>query len=414
MRKLKITICFLFSLGVLCNAQNKREWIEDIDYYHKTLEQKHIDLYHTISKEQFSLEIEKLKSSLDSLTDFQIIIELMRLTQTIGGGKSDGHTSIPLWDRKLSQYPIKLFDFDGEIRVVSTLKKHKHLLGRKLYSIDGVSIDTIYKKVSELTPFTENKYSLMDRTCRYMVVSEILKSVHIIKYSAYAKFTFLDVDGSQESVILNSYDEEELISLDYATLSVTHPNIKPPENSSLKDLWFTSLNNSETVFIDFKGYPSQKKMDKFSRSVFDFINFNSSKHLIIDLRDNYGGDLFVGLVLARWLNLSDSINWKSNVYVLVNRKTYSAAMVNAIQFRQLLNAKIIGEPSGANPRGYQDMGQFSLPNSKLLVNYSKRLFRLQERNMQSIQPDVFITPKWRNYTKGIDEALNWVLEDLNK
>jgi C-terminal processing protease CtpA/Prc len=35
-----------------------------------------------------------------------------------------------------------------------------------------------------------------------------------------------------------------------------------------------------------------QKMDGFAQSLLDFINENKSENLIIDLRDNYGGDFF--------------------------------------------------------------------------------------------------------------------------
>ena len=181
MKKSVLSIYCIFIWGVFCFAQNQNKWIQDIEYYHKTLEDKHIDLYHRISKEEFSSEIEKLKSYLDELTDFQIIVELMRLTHKVGGGKGDGHTSVPLWNRENLNYPIKIFDFDGELRVISANKKNKALLGKILKSIDGTPIEDVYKKVSELTPFTENKLSSMDRTCSYMMNSEILEAINVTK-----------------------------------------------------------------------------------------------------------------------------------------------------------------------------------------------------------------------------------------
>tara|TARA_R110002073_G_scaffold216229_2_gene376438 strand:+ start:172 stop:441 length:270 start_codon:yes stop_codon:yes gene_type:complete len=89
-------------------------------------------------------------------------------------------------------------------------------------------------------------------------------------------------------------------------------------------------------------------------------------------------------------------------------------MVNAVQYKQQLNAKIIGEPTGANPNGYQDLGQFSLPNTNLLITYTKRLFKLQDKNTMGLQPNVLILPKWINYKKGVDEVLNWVLNDIDE
>ncbi|WP_452226842.1 S41 family peptidase [Lacinutrix cladophorae] len=408
-----ISILCIFLFGFICNAQNNNKWKADIDFYHKTLEEKHINLYHTISKKEFETEIENLKNNLPLLTDFQIITALMRITQKVGGGKGDGHTSVPLWNKNLTKYPITLSNFNGNLRVVNIAKSHEQFLGNRLQSINNIPVEYIYKKVSKLTPFTENQYSLKDRTCSYILISEILNALNITTDTAQTKFTFIDAKGVSKSTILKAYTSEALDSIHYEKIKYTHPSITQPKDSKFKNLWFSSFNNTKTVYIKCKAYPSEEEMNNFSKKVYQFIQENKSEHLIIDLRDNYGGDFFKGLLLSSYLNACESINWESNVYVLINRKTYSAAMVNAIQFKQLLNAKLVGEPTGANPNGYQDMGQFNLPNSKLLITYSKRLFRLQDTKSNGVQPDIYITPKWENYKNGMDEILNWVVKDIS-
>ena len=407
-------ICVFLCIATFCNAQenNLDEWLIDIDFYQKTLEEKHIDLYHTISKKEFNIEILNIKEKLPKLNDFQVITELMRLTQKVGGGKGDGHTSVPLWGLKLHKYPIKLFDFGNEIRVIEASKMHKDLIGKKLISIGDISIDNVYSIVSELTPFTENKQSSKNRTCSYMMISEVLEALEIIENMEQADFSFMDDNGNKETVTLKSYSKENIDNTKFETLPVLNPILKRPEDTSFKNLWFTSLDDSKTVYIKFGEYPSEKEMNEFSESVYNFMEQNKSESLIIDLRNNYGGDFFIGQVLASWLNACDSIIWKSNVYILIDRVTYSAAMVNAVQFKQQLNAKVIGEPTGANPNGYQDLGQFNLPNSNLLITYTKRLFRLQDKNTMGLQPDVLIEPNWYNYKMGVDEVLNWTLNDI--
>lgn len=408
-----LTILCLFVFGFLCTAQDHEDWIEDINYYQNTLETKHIDLYHRISKPELILEIDSLKSNLFKLTDFQIITELMRITQRIGGGKGDGHTAVPLWNRALKKYPIQLFDFDGDVRVIGITEAHQQYLGNKLICIDGVAIEDIYKQVSKLTPFTENKYSLKDRTCSYLIISELLNAINITKRIEAAEFTFANDNGEKETIVLESYTKEALAGLSYETLSLVEPRISQPKDLMFENLWFTALNDFKTIYINFKTYPSEEAMNVFSEKVYKYIQEHKSEHLIIDLRDNYGGDFYKGLTLSGWLNACDSINWKSKVYVLINRKTYSAAMVNALQFKQLLNATLVGEPSGANPNGYQDLGQFQLPNSKVLITYTKRLFRLQEKDSEGIQPDVLISSTRKAYNNGFDEVLSWVLHDLH-
>lgn len=410
--KNNLTILYLFVFGFSCTAQDHEDWIEDINYYHNTLEAKHIDLYHRVTKYEFKSEVEDLKSKVIDLTDFEIIAELMRISQRIGGGKGDGHTAVPLWNRALKKYPIQLFDFDGDARVIGITEVHQQYLGNKLICIDDVAIEDIYKQVSKLTPFTENKYSLKDRTCSYLIISELLNAINITKRIEAAEFTFANDNGEKETIVLESYTKETLAGLSYETLSLVEPRISQPKDSMFENLWFTALNDFKTIYINFETYPSEEAMNVFSEAVYNFIQEHKSEHLIIDLRDNYGGDFYKGVILSGWLNACDSIDWASKVYVLINRKTYSAAMVNALQYKQLLNAKIVGEPSGANPNGYQDLGQFQLPNSKVLITYTKRLFRLQEIDSEGIQPDVLMNPNWKTYKKGFDEVLNWVLQDL--
>lgn len=87
-------------------------------------------------------------------------------------------------------------------------------------------------------------------------------------------------------------------------------------------------------------------------------------------------------------------------------------MSDAAEYVQLLNAKLVGQPTGGRPSGYQDMGQFRLPNSRLLVTYSKRLFRFKDGHPKALFPDVRINVGIRDYLSGTDKTLDWVLDDI--
>lgn len=211
MIKFLLSIFAILYMGNLTYSQKADidKWNTDIDFYHKTLEEKHIDLYHLISKEAFILEIQKIKEKLPQLNHFQVILELMKLTHKIGGGKGDGHTAVPLWPMKLHMYPISLFDFGDELRVIKIKKKYNHLLGKKLIRIDGIPISEIYNLVSHLTPFTENHQSSLAKTCSSMMISEILFGLDIVKQNDKATFTFADDEDNYESIILEALSNEE-------------------------------------------------------------------------------------------------------------------------------------------------------------------------------------------------------------
>jgi len=115
--------------------------------------------------------------------------------------------------------------------------------------------------------------------------------------------------------------------------------------------------------------------------------------------------------LAYALNLADSIDWKHGVFVLTSNKTFSAATSNAALFKQLLNAKTVGQPTGSNPNGYQDMDSFILPNSNLVITYSKRLFRLSSLAKIALQPDFLLHQKRDDLYLGTDTVLKELIQN---
>ena len=153
-------------------------------------------------------------------------------------------------------------------------------------------------------------------------------------------------------------------------------------------------------------------MQVFGEQLVTNIQENQIEQVIIDMRENGGGDLYVGTVLAYALNLADSIDWKNGVFVLTSHKTFSAATSNAALFKQLLNAKIVGQPTGSNPNGYQDMDSFTLPHSNLVITYSKRLFRLSNRENSALQPDLMINQTRDDLYKNVDSVLKELLQRL--
>jgi hypothetical protein len=60
------------------------------------------------------------------------------------------------------------------------------------------------------------------------------------------------------------------------------------------------------------------------------------------------------------------------------------------------------------------MDTFELPNSKLLICYSKRLFRIQEIATSGIRPDVFLYYDWSSFSQGKDNMLDWVINKIKE
>ena len=390
----------IFIVSVLntlsAQSSDKINWKEDLEIYKKGLEQKHIDIYHSINKEDFLEEWFKIYNNVESLSDFEVILKLMRLTRRI----NDGHTAVSLRNTSTHRFPFEIEWIENKWYVVKTLNKNKKILKTTLESINGIPIDSVTHKISEIAQFVENEYSLKDRTGSYVTIAELLFNLNLIDSTNETTFSFRN-NNELIQLDLNTITNDIWENSNLSIVTLTVPEITQP-NGVNRDLWFTSISDTKAVYINFESYPTFEEMQVFGKQLVTYIQKNQIKKVIIDMRKNGGGDLYVGTVLAYALNLADSIDWKNGVFLLTSNKTFSAATSNAALFKQLLNAKIVGQPTGSNPNGYQDMDSFILPNSKLVITYSKRLFRLSNQVNTALQPDIIINQKKSDLLKNLD------------
>ena len=409
--KFKMTVLFALLVTSFGYTQNENniDWTTDLEIYKSQLESKHIDLYHSINKQTFDKELSRIKALSDSASDFEVILELMKLTRRIG----DGHTAVSLRRLDTHTFPFEVKFIENEWRVVKISHEHKNLLKSSLVAVDGVPIDEVAAKVSEVAQFVENKHSEVVRTGSYLIISELLHALDITKNKHTAVFTFLDKNQQEIIQTLEVFDKSEASnSENFIELAIGVSQIAKPLTPHFDYLWYAPIKNTKAVYIQFNSYTTFEDMQVFGEELVGYIAENEIKQVVIDMRNNGGGALYVGVILAYALNLADTIDWKQGVYVMTDAVTFSAATSNSALFKQLLNATIVGQPTGSNPTGYQDMGQFELPNSKLVITYSKRKFKLSETISQGVQPDVLLNYNLNDYLNGKDNMLLWIIKNF--
>jgi hypothetical protein len=172
--------------------------------------------------------------------------------------------------------------------------------------------------------------------------------------------------------------------------------------------WYTYLPEARAVYCNFRGY---KDLGKHSAALFKLMDEQHPTKLIVDMRQNGGGDYTVGLrYLVRPIREHSIINRKGRLYVLIGPHTFSAAMSNAAHFRTQTAALLVGESIGEKPDSYQESRQVRLPNSQLALHYSVRFYKFVETGENLIRPDQEIIPSWADFKDGRDPVLDWVLK----
>lgn len=399
---------YLASANDLLSTKKIEQWRNDIDFMQQQLEQRHIHLYHKITADAFDKELIKIKQKLPLLTETNLIVELMRLVKKVG----DGHTQFAYWGGKYHRFPLAFRIFDNKLRLISITEQHQYLLGATLVAIDDTPFEGIRELIIPILQGVENIHSEKQRLSETITVAEVLHGLKITQNLQQANFTLKLPTGEEHQLSLKSLSMQQFQRQTMTSLTPSGPEHFIQHKLSTEGIDLHLNKNGQIAYIDFHRYPTASRMESFAEDLIDLLRKQGTRDVIIDLRNNGGGDFFIGLHLAWALILVDNLNWRDGMYVLIDRKTFSAAMSNAAQYKQLLNARLVGEPTGANPVGYQDAGTFSLPHSNWTVMYSKRLYRFQDSASSGVEPDIKIELDWNAYRAGKDNQLDWVLNDI--
>ena len=98
-----------------------------------------------------------------------------------------------------------------------------------------------------------------------------------------------------------------------------------------------------------------------------------------------------------------------STYLMVGRKTFSSAIINSVDLIKEMNAVVVGEETGGRPNHFGEVDRFVLPESRLVVSYSTKYFKLLDEDIPSIIPDIPAPLTYSQYMSGTDPALEVIL-----
>jgi hypothetical protein len=380
---------------------SKAAWREDLKYLAGELPRRHANAFHLITKEQFARAVAEFDTRIPQLQNSDIVMGLARIVAMIG----DGHTHLG-WRRLYKEVPLRLFWFGNQLRVTGASDKYRKAIGTRIVEIGGVSVTEAYARALPYIPQGESEGFVRSVHADQSTYPVHLHAIGLAPDATRAQYTFLSDKGERFKLTLPVIKSGEQVT--WIDGEQRMPLYKQHEK---EPLWFTYLAREQILYLNFKAYPRRKDFIKFSRELFDFIDHHAIGRVVVDMRQNGGGDFTKGRdYIISEFKKRPRITQRGMLYVMIGRWTYSAGMANAADFRNDLHAILVGEPSGARPNGYQENRAFSLPNSHLGVSYSTQLYKFQEKDTPGILPDKRIDPDWRSYQQGRDPALAWILK----
>jgi hypothetical protein len=182
--------------------------------------------------------------------------------------------------------------------------------------------------------------------------------------------------------------------------------------------WFEYMPDRKLVYFQFNAVldKPEETLDKFCGRLFRFINDNPVEHLIIDMRNNGGGNNGLNRSLVHGLIRSDKVNRPGHLFVLVGRQTFSAAMNGSVDIERNTYAIFVGEPTGSSPNFVGETTILTLPFSGLRFSCSSLYWQSSTANDRRawIPPELLAEPSIEAFAHNRDPGLEAIYACLDE
>lgn len=379
-------------------------WQADLQLLENMLPRQHTNAFFTISEAEFKEGIQQLRDTVHTKQDHEIIVGIMQIVARIG----DGHTFVerPVHFRT---YPLELYWFNDGLHVVHTDKEHQRLRQNRLVQIGDTPIEEAYEQVRTVISH-ENEMWLKAQSTTALTTPEILHTLNIVPDLESADFTFEDTAGQRFTVQFEPDIAE--------TTRVTEESLPLYRQIRNDFYWYTYQEDTQTLYLQYnrcRNDPAQP-FEQFAEEVLTFVDTHPIEHFVIDLRHNLGGDSEVIKPLIDGIIDRPTINQQNTLFVITGRHTFSSGMRNALYFKTLTDALLIGEPTGGKPNAYGEVGSFYLPSiANLNISYSTKYFEVMDNDPPSVMPDIITEMSSEDYFAHRDpvmEAITAYEEDI--
>lgn len=452
---------------------------EDVIILKKVLEANHPSLYWYTPKDSIDYYFDKVINSIkDSLTEVQFHNKVSRAVSKI----RCGHTAVRFskkYNKQFAQHWYPVFPLylktwkDSLVVVLNDFSKDPVFTrGTIITSINGISNKTILDSIFQF--ICADGYSGNYK-------SQVVSGSFPIWYK-----TIFGLDSSYHITYINPAGEEKTATIKNFTPQIdtakkkgpasetkqthrlTHHRLRQIRLQGKRAMYIdTSINSAYIRLATFSG----NRLRKFFRQSFRKIHQEQIKNVVIDLRENGGGNIDKSILLTKYLKdssfkLADTVaaisrkfkyrryirqwwlywfpmhfaarkmsdgrihdhrfethyfrpklqyHFDGHLYLIQGGYTFSAASMFTASMKGQKNVTIVGEESGGGYYGNSAMHlpEIKLPYSKIRVvlpMYRLVMNHNRKKDGRGVIPDIQLEPSSEAIKKGVDPKMKTIRE----
>ena len=370
-------------------------WRADLRFLADSLAARHVDAFKYVTRDSFAGAVAALDRDVPRLTDTQIQLRLAR----IGALIRDGHTNVqqPAYTVR---WPVSTLLTDSGAHIVASTEAYDSLLGRKVVAVNGHPIAVVMDSLRQYLSH-ENEYGWRTRAGFMLLRPQALRDAGLGTDTAATELTLEGPAGPSRAM---------LTSVPVQNSGVRRPPSAPVplwrQQANLR-YWFRYLAESRTLYIAYNQCNNFEAFRAMTDSVVALLDSTPVVKVVVDLRNNSGGN---SRVIAPLLSALEARTRSRPValFAVIGRATFSSGMQAALDLKRR-GATLVGEPIGERPNTFGEVRSFRLPHSSVEVTYSTRFFRnLPGEDPDAVYPDVSIPPTAQEQIAGRDGVMEWI------
>ncbi len=421
---------------------------DDLIFYKSKLEQYHPNLYLYNSKGNIDCFFDSLIRSIDKPLGEAGFYQKITLTSNL---IRDGHTLI-LPSNSFVEYhnsksrflPLQIGLFEGQLYVKMNCTPSIMIEdGTIIDSINGISSNKIIEELSNRQVRDGNNLSYA-----YWILSAYFREYYSY---LFGHPDFYAISYTKDNILHTVQVAALFKDSIYHYRQKNYPKAYSTRNQS-KGVYLDYDSNKNIAVLVIKDFHSEILKSEYSqnfrneiKSVFKSINSINPQNLIVDLRDNQGGDVKNGVWLLSYLinrpfkvvekynrvkngkivkckgpspgfHKPNKNQFKGQIYVMLNGGSFSNSAIVSSCLKANTNAIFIGTETGGNPNVLAgDAKEFELPNTKIRVEIPTKQFimtNLMNNDGNGLIPNFEIGNSIQDNIQQKDRQLDFVIMSI--
>lgn len=361
-----------------------------------------------------------LDARLPTLARHEAIVGLMELVALVGAG----HTSVnPQYDAVAGfrTYPLELFAFRDGIFVRRAAPAQRDLVGARLVAVGDVPVEEALARVGRVVAH-ENEFFLRAHGPTFLMMPEVAGALGLAPDMERLRLT-VEQGGETRRVTIAPWGPLPLKHHDGSGaaaradwVDLRPASVEPPRwLRHAERRWLEWLPAPRTLYVSFQSsvppHGHGEGIDRFFDRVLAAVDSLAPERLVVDVRDNLGGDSYYNSRLRLGIVRRPAIDQPGKLWILIGRGTYSAAQNLVTDFERDTHVTFAGEPTGSPAAFFGDHRPERLPRSGLTLNLSTLWWQTANPRDRRpfVPPALYAEPTAAEYAAGIDPVLDAVL-----